>query len=65
MIKSILMVSSKQVSGGMGDYLRLYFVRLIVSESMSRPHIVWDKTWHLMADDVELRERIKRNNPGI
>ena len=50
---------------GMGDYLRSYFVRLIVSESMSRPEVVWDKTWHLMAEDVESRERIKRNNPGI
>ena len=50
---------------GMGDYLRSYFVMLIISDSMSRPEVVWEKTWKLLAEDVEQIERKKRNHPGI
>nr|GFB11495.1 putative PIF1 DNA helicase/replication protein A1-like protein [Tanacetum cinerariifolium] len=32
-------------------------------DSMSRLEVVWKKTWHLMADDVEFVERIKQNDP--
>ncbi|GJW89245.1 hypothetical protein Tco_0164585 [Tanacetum coccineum] len=49
---------------GMGDYLRSFFVMLLMTDSMSRPEVVWEKTWHLMADDVEFVERIKQNDPG-
>ncbi|GKC10306.1 ribonuclease H-like domain, reverse transcriptase, RNA-dependent DNA polymerase [Tanacetum coccineum] len=50
---------------GMGDYLRNYFVMLILSDSMSRPEIVWEKTWKLLAEDVLQLERQKRNNPDL
>ncbi|GJZ73835.1 uncharacterized protein Tco_0637981 [Tanacetum coccineum] len=50
---------------GMGDYLRNYFVMLILSDSMARPEVVWEKTWHLLADDVLQLERIKTNNPDL
>ena len=50
---------------GMGDYLRNYFVMLIITDSMSRPEVVWEKTWKLLAEDVEQIERKKRNHPGI
>ena len=50
---------------GLGDYLRKYFVMLIISDTMSRPEIVWEKTWKLLAEDVLHIERIKRNHPGI
>ena len=49
----------------MGDYLRNYFIMLIITDSMSRPEVVWEKTWHLLAEDVEQIERRKRNHPGI
>nr|GEW01750.1 uncharacterized protein [Tanacetum cinerariifolium] len=50
---------------GMRDYLRNYFVMLIISGSMSRPEIVWKKTWHLLAQDVLHLERIKHNHPDL
>ena len=37
---------------------------LIVTDSMSRPEVVYEKTWQVMADDV-LLERRKRNDPGM
>nr|GEZ95141.1 uncharacterized protein [Tanacetum cinerariifolium] len=48
---------------GMGDYLRNYFVMLIISDTMSMPEIVWENTWHLLAEDVLELERIKQNHP--
>nr|GEY36106.1 helicase-like protein [Tanacetum cinerariifolium] len=47
---------------GMRDYLRNYFKMLIPSDSMARPEVVWEKTCHLLADDVLQLERIKTNN---
>ncbi|GJU77493.1 putative reverse transcriptase domain-containing protein [Tanacetum coccineum] len=34
-------------------------------DSMSRPEIVWEKTWKLLAEDVLQLERQKRNNPVL
>ena len=49
---------------GMGDYLRNYFVSLILTDTMSRPEIVWEKSWKLLAEDVLQLEQNKRNHPG-
>ena len=49
---------------GMADYLRDYFVKLILTDSMSRPEYVWEQTWHLMAEDVLRIERLRHNHPG-
>ena len=49
----------------MGNYLRSFFVMLIMTDSMSRPEIVYEKTWTVLADDVLRIERRKRNDPGI
>nr|GEZ33290.1 hypothetical protein [Tanacetum cinerariifolium] len=46
---------------GMGDYLRSIFVMLIMTDSMSRPEIVWGKTWMKLAEDVLNVERIKQD----
>lgn len=35
-----------------------------MSETMSRPEVVWEKTWRLLADDVLEIERQKNNNPS-
>ncbi|GJT93108.1 ribonuclease H-like domain, reverse transcriptase, RNA-dependent DNA polymerase, partial [Tanacetum coccineum] len=50
---------------GLGDYLRNYFVMLVLSDTMSRPEIVWEKTWRLLAEDVLELERRKQNNPDL
>nr|GEY94133.1 hypothetical protein [Tanacetum cinerariifolium] len=36
---------------GMGDYLRSIFIMLIMTDSMSWPEIVWEKTWMKLAED--------------
>lgn len=50
---------------GSGHYLRSFYVTLIMTDSMSHPEKVYEKTWHVMADDVEHIELVKTNNPGI
>ena len=45
---------------GMADYLINYFVMLMITDSMARPEVVWEKTWYLLAQDVEQTERIKK-----
>ena len=48
----------------MGNYLRSFYVMLIMTDSMSRPEIVYEKTWEVLAADVLQIERRKRNDPG-
>ncbi|GKD49526.1 ATP-dependent DNA helicase PIF1-like protein [Tanacetum coccineum] len=49
---------------GLGEYFRSFFVMLLMTDSMLRPEFVWEKTWHVMAADVENVECIKQNKPG-
>ncbi|GKE78948.1 hypothetical protein Tco_1545068, partial [Tanacetum coccineum] len=49
---------------GMGNYLRRFFVMLIMTDNMSRPEFVYEKTWHVMTTDVESIERVKKNDPA-
>ena len=50
---------------GSGNYLRRFYVMLLMTDSMSRPEVVYEKTWEVLAADVESIERKKRNDPGI
>ncbi|GJY69946.1 hypothetical protein Tco_0472928 [Tanacetum coccineum] len=50
---------------GTGNYLRSFFVMLIMTDSMSRPEIVYEKTWQVLAADVLHVERIKSNDPDL
>nr|GEV13892.1 NADH-ubiquinone oxidoreductase chain 2 [Tanacetum cinerariifolium] len=70
--RGLLQVDKEYIDGllearlwGMGDYMRSMFVMLIMTYSMSRPEIVWEKTWHVMVEDVLNVERKKLDNPGI
>ncbi|KAK9724272.1 hypothetical protein RND81_05G060200 [Saponaria officinalis] len=40
-----------------GFYLRNLFVTLLLSNSILRPDEVWDKTWHLLSDDILYKRR--------
>ncbi|KAK9756878.1 hypothetical protein RND81_01G126800 [Saponaria officinalis] len=42
---------------GTGNYLRSLFVTLLMSGSVSRPEEVWEKTWHLLSDDMLTKHR--------
>ena len=48
----------------MGNYLLSFYVMLIMTNSMSRPEIVYEKTWEVLAADVLQIERRKRNDLG-
>lgn len=37
---------------GSGHYLRSLFVTLLFSNCISRPEVVWEKTWNLLAEDI-------------
>ncbi|GJQ98421.1 ATP-dependent DNA helicase PIF1-like protein [Tanacetum coccineum] len=49
----------------MGDHLLSFFVMLLMTDSMSHPDDVWQKTWHVMEEDVLSIERKKNNNSGL
>ncbi|KAK9676401.1 hypothetical protein RND81_11G074600 [Saponaria officinalis] len=42
---------------GSAHYLRHLFAMILLSESMSRPEIVWESTWQYLTDDVLYRQR--------
>ena len=43
--------------------VRRMFVMLLIFNSLSDPVNVWEKTWHLLAEDVEMRQRRIFKNP--
>lgn len=49
---------------GMPFYLRQLFVILLLSNSMSRPEFVWEKTWILLSDDIHHEVRRNMKNLG-
>ncbi|GJZ80975.1 hypothetical protein Tco_0645969 [Tanacetum coccineum] len=49
---------------GIRNYLRRFFVMLIMTDGMSWLEFVYKKTWHVMATDVESIEGVKKNDPG-
>ncbi|GJX72896.1 putative PIF1 DNA helicase/replication protein A1-like protein [Tanacetum coccineum] len=50
---------------GIRNYLRRFFVMLIMTDSMSWLEFVYEKTWHVMATDVESIEGVKKNDPVV
>ncbi|XP_076949283.1 uncharacterized protein LOC143621878 [Bidens hawaiensis] len=50
---------------GSGSYLRSLFVTMLMSESISRPEIVWERTWNYLSDDILFHQRILLKNPGL
>ncbi|XP_047949388.1 uncharacterized protein LOC125195255 [Salvia hispanica] len=45
--------------------LRLLFVSILSSESVSRSEVVWQKCWKHLSDDVVYNQRKLRNQPGL
>ncbi|XP_052111545.1 LOW QUALITY PROTEIN: uncharacterized protein LOC127742858 [Arachis duranensis] len=48
-----------------GTYLRKLFATLLFSNSMDTPEQVWQKTWHLLSDDILHRQRRLLDNPDL
>ncbi|XP_042067055.1 uncharacterized protein LOC121810326 [Salvia splendens] len=45
--------------------IRLLFVSLLTSESISRPDFVWRSCWKYLSDDVQYNQRKLRNHAGL
>lgn len=50
---------------GTGHYLRSLFAMLLISDSLSRPDFVWEKTWRLLSEDIIHRQRNIMQNNGM
>ncbi|XP_057249974.1 uncharacterized protein LOC125496547 [Beta vulgaris subsp. vulgaris] len=40
-----------------GQHLRNLFCMLLLSCSLTKPNLIWEKTWHLLSDDILHRQR--------
>lgn len=49
---------------GTANYLRRLFATFLMGNTVSRPKYVWDKTWHLLSDDILHRQRILLSHKG-
>lgn len=47
-----------------GPFLRNLFVMLLTSETLTRPQFVWEKTCHLLSEDILHRESRITRCPG-
>ncbi|XP_035845741.1 uncharacterized protein LOC118492075 [Helianthus annuus] len=50
---------------GSGYYLRSLFCTMLMSESMSRPEFVWEKTFTYLSDDILYKQRRILKHPGL
>jgi len=49
---------------GIADFIRNFFVTLLVTNQFSQPDVVWAKTWHNLSDDLLYRQRRILRVPG-
>lgn len=47
-----------------GNQLRKFFVTLLTTNTMSKPDLVWAKTWPILADGILYERRKKLHIPG-
>ncbi|XP_022031187.1 uncharacterized protein LOC110932137 [Helianthus annuus] len=50
---------------GHAGYLRALFATLLLSNTLSRPEFVWEKTWKYLADDIVYRRKKETNISGL
>ncbi|KAK1424399.1 hypothetical protein QVD17_19728 [Tagetes erecta] len=48
-----------------GYYLRFLFATMLMSESISRPEDVWEKTWNYLSDGIVYNQRLHLKNEGL
>jgi len=49
---------------GSGYSLRTLFATLLLSNSMSRPELVWESTWQYLSEDIVYKQKKKFNSIG-
>ena len=45
-------------------YARKLFARMLVSKTISQPHVVWEATWEYLTDDILYKKRRETGRPG-
>ncbi|XP_052623734.1 uncharacterized protein LOC128129080 [Lactuca sativa] len=50
---------------GSGFYLRFVFATLLMSNSMSKPEVVWENTWKYLADGILYNQRQRLKLSGL
>ncbi|KAI3737233.1 hypothetical protein L2E82_27230 [Cichorium intybus] len=50
---------------GSGYYLRTLFATMLMSNSLSRPEFVWEKTWEYLADGILYKQQLILKSPGL
>ncbi|XP_048493212.1 uncharacterized protein LOC104903169 [Beta vulgaris subsp. vulgaris] len=48
-----------------GHYQRNLFCMLLMSGSLSKPEDIWEKTWHLLSDDILYKQRRIHKNKDL
>ncbi|XP_076955208.1 uncharacterized protein LOC143629951 [Bidens hawaiensis] len=56
---------SEESFSGTGYYLRSLFATMFMSESMSRPEVVWERTWTYLSDDILYDQRLLLKRPDL
>ena len=50
---------------GSGFYLRSLFANMLLSNTLSRPEVVWQKTWETLSDGILYAQQMKLKSPGM
>ncbi|KAK9051315.1 hypothetical protein SSX86_027942 [Deinandra increscens subsp. villosa] len=50
---------------GTGPYLRNLFVTMLLSNSLSRPEIVWENSWTHLSDGILKKQRLLLKSPAL
>ncbi|XP_074293619.1 uncharacterized protein LOC141620717 [Silene latifolia] len=50
---------------GTGFYFRNLFATLLLTNSLVKPELVWEKTWKLLSDDILHRRQTELRNPDL
>lgn len=45
-------------------FVRRLFVIMLISDSLSTPKIVWEETWHILAEDILRKKKEEFKRPG-
>lgn len=45
-------------------YARKLFARMLVSKTISKPHVVWEATWEYLTEDILYKKRRETGRPG-